>query len=330
MLPREERRQLAGTEERRQLLGKMVLLFQVAFGRELWLFHEMNQPFSIGQCAALACLLEVAAPKPGNVHRGADFEDLALEDFLASAVAIAPAMNEAVDRSLGATILAAVEATRRAVGRNTNLGTVLLLAPLAKVPRPVPLERGVAAVLRSCGPDDARDVYAAIRLAAPGGLGKVDEYDVAGPAPADLLVAMRAAADRDMVARQYAEGFREVLGQAAPWLREATAKTRTLAEAIVHVHVRLMAEHPDTLIARKCGLAMAQEAAGRAARVLAAGSPGEDAYGRALADLDFWLRGDGHRRNPGTTADLIAAALFVGLRDGWIDTRSPFCIRPAS
>jgi triphosphoribosyl-dephospho-CoA synthase len=284
----------------------------------------MNHRFSIGQCATLACLLEVAAPKPGNVHRGADFEDLTLEDYLTSAVAIAPAMDEAIDRPLGATVLAAVEATRRAVGRNTNLGTVLLLAPLAKAPRSVPLERGVAAVLASCGPEDARDVYAAIRLAAPGGLGKVDQYDVAGPPPDDLLMAMRAAAGRDMVARQYAEGFRQVLGVAAPWLRDATAQTRTLAEAIVHTFVRLLAEYPDSLIARKCGLATAEEAAARAARVLAAGSPGEDAYGRALADLDFWLRGDGHRRNPGTTADLIAAALFVGLRNGWIDTRRPF------
>jgi len=284
----------------------------------------MNHRFSIGQCATLACLLEVAAPKPGNVHRGADFEDLTLEDYLTSAVAIAPAMEEAVDRPLGATILAAVEATRRAVGRNTNLGTVLLLAPLAKAPRSVSLERGVAAVLASCGPEDARDVYAAIRLAAPGGLGKVDQYDVAGPPPDDLLIAMRAAAGRDMVARQYVEDFRQVLGVAAPWLRDAMAQTRTLAEAIVHAFVRLLAEYPDSLIARKCGLATAEEAAARAARVLAAGSPGEEAYGRALADLDFWLRGDGHRRNPGTTADLIAAALFVGLRDGWIDTRRPF------
>ncbi len=292
----------------------------------------MNHSLSTGQCAALACLLEVAAPKPGtrvhsgcrrivsvgNVHRGADFEDLVLEDFLTSAVAIAPAMEEAVDRPLGTTILAAVQATRQAVGRNTNLGTVLLLAPLAKVPRHVPLDRGVARVLASCGPDDARDVYAAIRLAAPGGLGSVEQYDVAGPAPDDLLVAMRAAADRDVVARQYVEDFRQVLGVAAPWLREAMAQTRTLAEAIVHAHVRLMAEYPDSLIARKCGLGIARESSGRAARVLAAGPPGGEAYGRALADFDFWLRGDGHRRNPGSSADLIAAALFAGLRDGWI------------
>jgi triphosphoribosyl-dephospho-CoA synthase len=277
--------------------------------------------FSIGQCATLACLLEVSAPKPGNVHRGADFEDLRFEDFCVSAVAVAPAMEAAVDRGLGATVLAAVEATRRAVAANTNLGTVLLLAPLAKVPRRASLPRGVAEVLASCGPRDAEDVYAAIRLAAPGGLGTVDQYDVAGPPPADLLAAMKAAAARDMVARQYAEDFRQVLGQAVPWLREAIAAW-PLRTSTVYVQMRLMAEHPDSLIARKCGPAVAKEASDRAARVLAEGTPGSGAYDRALADFDFWLRSDGHRRNPGTTADLIAAALFAGLRDGWIDPRT--------
>jgi triphosphoribosyl-dephospho-CoA synthase len=282
----------------------------------------MNHSFSIGQCATLACLLEAAAPKPGNVHRGADFADLAFDDFAVSAVAIAPVMEAAVVRPLGATVLAAVEATRQAVGRNTNLGTVLLLAPLAKVPRHLSLESGVAEVLANCGPDDARDIYAAIRLAAPGGLGKVDEYDVAGPPPADLLAAMRAGAARDMVARQYAENFRHVLGVIAVWLREALANGWPLAASIVYVQMRTMAEYPDSLIARKCGPAVAQEASARAARVLAAGGPGNDDYYRALGDFDFWLRSDGHRRNPGTTADLIAAALFAGVRDGWIGPRT--------
>jgi triphosphoribosyl-dephospho-CoA synthase len=282
----------------------------------------MDYSFSIGQCATLACLLEVAAPKPGNVHRGADFENLTFQDFVVSAVAIAPAMEAAADRLLGVTILSAVDSTRQAVAKNTNLGTVLLLGPLAKVPRHTPLESGVADVLASCGPDDARDVYAAIRLASPGGLGRVDEYDIAGPPPADLMAAMRAAADRDMVARQYAENFGHVLGETAVWLRETLANNWPLAESIVYVQMQLMAQHPDSLIARKCGAAVAQEASDRAAHVLAAGMPGNEDYYRALGDLDFWLRSDGHRRNPGTTADLIAAALFAGLRDGWICPRT--------
>ena len=209
-----------------------------------------SSDLSIGQCAALACLLEVAAPKPGNVHRGADFDGLKFEDFLASAVAIAPVMDAAPYQPLGETVLAAVKATRAAVRTNTNLGTILLLAPLAKVPRSEPLETGVAEVLAALGPADACDVYEAIRIAQPGGLGRVERNDVAGAAPLDLLAAMRSAADNDLVARQYVNGFHEVLGLAAAWLREGLALGWSLPETTVHVEMRLMAEFPDSLIAQ--------------------------------------------------------------------------------
>jgi triphosphoribosyl-dephospho-CoA synthase len=271
----------------------------------------------IRQCATLACLLEVSAPKPGNVHRGADFDDLRFEHFLISAVAIAPAMEAAVEKqALGRTVLEAVRATRQAVNANTNLGTVLLMAPLAMVPRPERLRTGVARVLASVEAEDSRHVYQAIRLAQPAGLGRVDEYDIAEEPPSDLVAAMRTAAPRDMVARQYANDFAQVLEQVVPWLREATEREWSMAQTIVHVQMRLMAEFPDSLIARKCGTAVAQESSARAAAVLRSGLPGDEDYLCALADFDFWLRSDHHRRNPGTTADLIAAGLFAMLRDG--------------
>lgn len=273
---------------------------------------------SIGQCATLACLLEVAAPKPGNVHRGADFEDLTLQDLLTSAVAIGPVMDAAAESSLGRTVLESVEATRRLVGTNTNLGTVLLLAPMAKASDRAGLREGVIRVIGDLKPQDARDVYSAIRLAQAGGLGEVDEYDVAGQPPADLIAAMRSAAGRDMVARQYAEGFSEVFECALPWLREGIDAGWSTADAIVHLHVRLLAAFPDSLIERKCGSKVAAESSARAVATLRAGQPGDAEYFRALADLDFWLRGDGHRRNPGTTADLVAAGLFAALREGWL------------
>ena len=88
---------------------------------------------SIGQCATMACMLEATAAKPGNVHRGADFDDLTYLDLLMSGVAIAPAMEAAASgTSVGKTILDAVRATRAVVDTNTNLGIVLLLAPLAR------------------------------------------------------------------------------------------------------------------------------------------------------------------------------------------------------
>ncbi len=265
---------------------------------------------------ALATLLEATAHKPGNVHRGADFEDVTYPEFVAAGIAIAPVLEAAVGRPLGATILAAVEATRRVTRCNTNLGTILLLAPLAAVPRSEPLAVGVAAVLGRLAPDDARDCYAAIRLAAPGGLGNVEQSDIAGSAPSDLLSAMRLAADRDLVARQYAEDFRQVFECVVPWITADLSAGLAPLDAIVHVHLQLMSQFPDSLIGRKSGAAVAQRSAKLAAGVLDAGPPGSEAYYDALADLDFWLRSDGHRRNPGTTADLVAAGLFVLLREG--------------
>lgn len=271
---------------------------------------------SIGQCATLACLWEVIAPKAGNVHRAADFEDLTFGDFAVSAVAIAPAMQAAQGGlPVGQAILQAIRATRQMVGTNSNLGIVLLLAPLAAVPHSEPLADGVRRVLQKLTVQDASDVYEAIRLATPGGLGQVDQADVAGPAPESLVAAMRLAAERDLVARQYAHDFSDVFQVVVPALQAARAYCANTSEAIVHAHVQLMSRGPDTLILRKCGLTVAQQAQARAARVLEAGPPGEEDYLRALGDFDFWLRSDGHRRNPGATADLIAAGLFALIRD---------------
>jgi triphosphoribosyl-dephospho-CoA synthase len=133
---------------------------------------------------------------------------------------------------------------------------------------------------------------------------------------------MRLASERDLVARQYANNFPEVLHVVVPWLREAVASCASLSDAIVHVHLQIMSEYPDSLIARRRGLDVARQAAGMAAAVLSSGRPRDDAYEEALADLDFWLRSDGHQRNPGTTADLVTAGLFAALRDGII--RAPF------
>jgi triphosphoribosyl-dephospho-CoA synthase len=277
----------------------------------------MNYPLSIGQCATLACLLEATAPKAGNVHRGADFDDLTFNDFAVSSVAIGPAMEAAATTGVGRAVRDAVAATRGYVPTNTNLGMALLMAPLAAAPRNEPLTTmSIGHVLSSMTSDDCRLVYEAIRLAGPGGLGKVESMDVADEPPTDLVAAMRASKDRDLVARQYVENFRLVLDDALPALIAARERGWTLTDAIIHTHVSLIAQQGDSLIARKCGLEVARKASAIAEQVLACGNPGDEAYYAALADFDFWLRSDVNRRNPGTTADLIAAALFAGLRDG--------------
>ena len=290
--------------------------------------YTPNSQLTTGQCATLACLLEVSAPKPGNVHRGADFEDLTFYDMAAAAVAIGPAMDRALERPLGKTIYDAVVATQLAIDTNANLGTILLIAPLAAVQPSEWQTGGLAKRMAFLSAEDTRLVYEAIRLARPGGMGKVAEHDLAEEPPHDLLPAMQNAADHDLVARQYVNGFHEVLAVALPQLVEGVSQGWPLPVAIVRAQMQLLAAEPDSLIARKCGLDLARQVSTMAAKTLAAGQPGEETYERELAELDFFLRADGHRRNPGTTADLLAAALFAGLRLGRLQL--PAHLRPAS
>lgn len=286
--------------------------------------HAPLPPLSIGQCATLACLLEATAPKVGNVHRGADFEDLNFPDFVVSAVAIAPAMESAVRGGVGAACLEAVRATRARIPTNSNLGICLLLAPLAAVPRGEPIRAGVERVLASLDADDSRHIYEAIRIANPGGLGSAESMDVrTSDAPPRLLDAMRAAAGRDLVARQYDERFRLVLDLLLPSLEADASAGLSLIDAIIHTQVLFLSMEHDSLIVRKCGVEMGERVREFAAAVLRAGPAGSERYHQALGDFDFWLRADGHRRNPGATADLIAAALFVALRDGHGWARDP-------
>jgi triphosphoribosyl-dephospho-CoA synthase len=276
----------------------------------------MANRFSIGQCATLACILEATAPKVGNVHRGADFADLTLHDFLVSAVAIAPAIEAAAENGVGQAVLAAIRATRTVVATNTNLGIVLLLAPLATVPAGQALStQSLHKYLHSLTAADAAAVYEAIHLAQPGGMGKVKEMDVAADPPPDLLAAMRAAEGRDLIAQQYATDFSLVLDEVVPQLVAGRTRGWSLTDTIIHTHLTLLARHPDSLVARKCGMEVAKQASALASQVLSVGEPPDEAYYEAVADFDFWLRSDGHRRNPGTTADLIAAGLFAALRD---------------
>jgi triphosphoribosyl-dephospho-CoA synthase len=276
-------------------------------------------PMTSGQRATLACLLEVTASKPGNVHRGADFENLTFADFALSAVAIGPAFESPTEKRLGTIVLEAVRATRAVVDTNTNLGMVLLMAPLAMVPEGASLGEGVRNILANLDADDARLVYEAIRLAKPGGMGLVEEADLADIPPFDLVEAMRLAADRDMIARQYANGFADVIDMIVPALAEGIQRGWGLNDVIIRTHLTLMQKFPDSLIARKCGREVAEMCAAQAGEVLGCGEPGDDTYNAAVADFDFWLRADGHQRNPGTSADLVAAGLFAALGERIIE-----------
>jgi triphosphoribosyl-dephospho-CoA synthase len=282
-------------------------------------------PAEVGEAAQLACLLEASAPKPGNVSPGLRFHDTSYEDFLASAVAIGPAMAGAGDAPLGATVQSAIAATRRLTRANTNLGIVLLLAPLCQAARRstgADLRAGVREVLAQTTVADAVAVYEAIRLAAPGGLGAAAAQDVAGMPTVRLREAMALAADRDSIASEYVTDFAITFEVGAPTLRAALDAGRSWMEAVVETYLGLLSAVPDSHVARKLGPAAAESIMYRAGGVQAAGGLRTPEGRRAVAALDAELRDDRNTRNPGTTADLTAAAICVViLRDGWHSAR---------
>lgn len=281
----------------------------------------MSTSTEVTAAAQLACLLEVSAPKPGNVSPERHFHDTRYEDFLASAVAIGPALAEAGRQPLGRTIRRAVEDTLRWTRSNTNLGIVLLLAPLARAalcPDGALRDR-LKRVLAGTTLDDAAEVYAAIRLARPGGLGEAAAEDVASTPTIPLRQAMGLAAERDAVAREYVTDFTLTFEVGVPALRAARRAGLAWTEAAIEAYLTLLEAVPDTHIARKLGPAEAAAVSRRAGEVRAAGGT-QTAEGRkALAALDAELRDPQNRRNPGTTADLTCAALFVVILEGGWD-----------
>ncbi len=276
----------------------------------------------LSECVRLACLWEAESRKVGNVHPGARFTNTTVEDFRRSAEAIAPVFADAATQPVGVTIRRAVEATRAAVGQNTNLGILLLLAPLAAVPRDVPLADGIRAIRTTV--EDAREVYAAIRLANPGGLNDAAEQDVRDEPTVTLHEAMALAAGRDSIAMQYVRDFANVTHGSDPLLVMAYRHHRCVEAAVIECQLGWLKHTPDSLIARKRGDAVAAAIKWRAWDVHCLGgirTPEGRAAGRAL---DAYLRSDGHRLNPGTTADLVTACLFVALREGILKPTDPF------
>jgi triphosphoribosyl-dephospho-CoA synthase len=265
----------------------------------------------IAEAFKWACLAELDAPKPGNVHVYAAGHHMTAEEFVRSAVAAAGPLSAPAAR-VGERILGAVEATLAAVGTNTNLGIILLCAPLAAAAEVAneDLREKLAQILRGLDRDDADLAFRAIVRAAPAGLGRSPRYDVFEPATASLLQAMIEAANRDAVARQYATNFADVfdLGVSnldAMW-DEADPKWATLA-----TYLGFLSAFPDSHIVRKFGIQCAAEVKRKAASFHASLRTSEDAA-QLLPDILTWdavLKADGI--NPGTSADLTVASLFA-------------------
>lgn len=261
-----------------------------------------------------ACMAELEALKPGNVHRHADGHGMEVADFEKSAAAAAPVIG-AAGLSVGERIEAAVEATRGVVSHNTNLGIILLAAPLAQaalLSGGTGLRQALTLVLTSLTVADARAAYRAIRMAEPGGLGTAPEHDVASDPDITLLDAMRAAQSQDRIAWNYAHDFVDIFDLGLKWRAGGTERWGDVPWVTTYVYLGFLAHIPDTLIERKFGTHTAGEVLDEA-RPIEAGlsqtnTPQEMAAPLAAFDASLKERG----LNPGTSADLTVATVFAG------------------
>lgn len=310
---------------------------------------SLASPKDISRCLELAILLEASAHKPGNVNVVTDFETTRYEHFLASAVAATPSLELGVQRGIevseGKIDVAKVgvgkiikdciaEITAWQHGGNTLLGTVILQSPMApaagmtlyrgrfSVPS---LRRNLRLITESTTAQDALDVYDAITIANPSGLGKAPDLDVNDPASrkriADgnisLYNVFKIAEKYDTICSEYVNDFHVTFDVAYPSLSKHLKKIPDPSTAILQSFLEVLAVVPDTFIARKTTVQKAREVSSKAERIVKLGGVETSSGRRALDKFDQELRKQSNLLNPGTTADVIAAALAVCVLEGY-------------
>jgi len=304
----------------------------------------------ISKCLELAILLEASAHKPGNVNRIIDFKSTSYEHFLASAVAIASSFECAAERGvlvsrgeihvsdvgLGRILKNGImDVNAWQHGGNTLLGTAILLLPIAvaagmtsvkeNIFEISKLRENLKLVVESTTSDDAINVYEAVRSANSGGLGKVSELDINDPDSINKIRAekislyqiFKIASKYDRICSEWVNNYPITFDVAYSSLREQVSRTSNLNAAIVHSFLRVLAEYPDTLIARKTSHEKALEVSLNAKQILKLGELETPNGKKRLRDFDRELRRAGNLLNPGTTADIIAAALALKVLDGY-------------
>ncbi|MFK7794211.1 MAG: triphosphoribosyl-dephospho-CoA synthase [Gammaproteobacteria bacterium] len=266
-----------------------------------------------------ACLLELRALKPGNVGYHSSGHGMSVQQFELSAQASAEPLFSICD-GVGKRVLKAVNATHDAVAENTNLGIILLVAPIAETliqsGHSLKLRNNLANVLADLSVEDAKYCYQAIQVAMPGGMGEVDDQDISMEPSVTLLEAMRLSADKDRIGYQYTNTFSDIFEHNLPIYREYQQKWGSQEWAATAVFLSQWLRVPDSLIIRKKGLLKAREISDMIAplanQVLASRDPTDHISG--LLSLDSELKDVGI--NPGTTADITVATLFVAMLDG--------------
>jgi triphosphoribosyl-dephospho-CoA synthase len=304
----------------------------------------------ISQCLQLAAMLEVSAEKPGNVSFNSSFEGTRVEHFLASAVASGPTFQEAAYRGisvaegrleigkvgLGQLIKdCALNIDLWQKGGNTILGTVMLFVPIAVAAGMTPckkdfvfdfsqLRENIDLAVKSTSAWDSVHLYEAVDIANPSGLGGAPDLDVTDPNSKQRLLrenvglfeVFKIAAGYDDICYEWVNNYPVTFDLAYPYLT-AQLKTKPLNTAIVETFLKILSQRPDTFIARKVGKQKALQVSAEAQKVLGLGEL-ETAEGKKrLAEFDRKLRSSGNKCNPGTTADLTAAALALCTLSGY-------------
>ena len=281
---------------------------------------------TISELYQQACEVELQAFKPGNISVYADGHDMTLADFRISAeVSAAPLCNP--DYSLGEKIYYAVKATREAVACNTNLGIILLCAPLIQgigyTYSGLTLRQALNRVLTTTTLEDAEWVFKAITLASPGGLGRSDEQDVSEKPSVNLLDAMRLSSAKDRIALQYVTDYQDIFDFAVLIYYNAMDKWGSQGWAAVSVYAELLSQFPDSHIERKYGTQYTEMVAGKMSRLSNELSKAESPEQTLplLYSIDQELKTKGI--NPGTMADMtVATVLTVFLEDFSLSLRN--------
>lgn len=313
--------------------------------------HPSEKAKHISKCLELAILFEVSADKPGNVNLIVGFEGTRHEHFLASAVAAAPFFELAAERGIAVSqgrmqlsqvgvgeiirdCIANINAWQR--GGNTLLGTVILFAPIAvaagmtltangyvfEIQR---LREKLKLIVESTTPEDAVNVYEAIKIAKPSGLGKAPDLDVNSPDSVDRIMkenvslyqVFKIASSYDNVCSEWVNNYPITFDVAYPFLMKQINENKDLNTAIIHTFLKVLAGYPDTFIARKVGLQKAQEVSMMAKEILDLGGLTTAKGKESLRTFDLNLRRFGNHFNPGTTADIIATALALCILGGY-------------
>jgi triphosphoribosyl-dephospho-CoA synthase len=312
--------------------------------------HYTNIEEYVSGCSQLALLLESSAyPKPGNVHRTADFEDTKYEHFLASSIAVGQAMREATRQGM---LVASgdIEYKQIQIGRiihdatssmiqwqnggNTILGAILLLTPLSAAAGFTwsqssqslnDFRSSLSKITHSTTPEDALYVYDAIRLSGAGGLGSVDRFDVTKEkshqeilnSSTSLFEIFQISSDYDTISSEWINNFKITFEIGYPYFLNQIQEQYDCNTAILHTFLKILSLFPDSLIARKTDSLRAQEISIAASKVLEVGGINSESGREKLAALDIKLRAGGHRLNPGTTADLTCSSLNIALLNGY-------------